>query len=342
MVYEGKEKYIFVSYAHKDTKQVVATIKALQMNGYRVWYDKGIEAGTEWPEYIAEHLEACECFIAFMSKNALDSNNCRQEINRACDLNKKLLVIYLEDVELTPGMRLRLSSTQAMFKFRLGSDEEFYEQLCKARIFADCKEPQPPKVEETDSKDVFIHDGSSEEAAKKEIKKEPEKIEQSFQKKIKEIIEFDDEDDDGDLNDKSDVKLSPKAKTLNSFIIILELLAIPLYAVVVRFATTNDFSFWQIIGLAVAPRVLVSLINLISVNVMKKNLTKEEFEEIEGAQYGMAVLSVCLAAIISIFTVRTPGSVFTHILVALGLGIASSIATFIVWLINIMVNSSED
>ena len=25
--------------------------------GFRIWYDEGIEAGTEWPEYIAEHLE---------------------------------------------------------------------------------------------------------------------------------------------------------------------------------------------------------------------------------------------------------------------------------------------
>ena len=52
-VYEGSEPYIFVSYAHKDAAMVMPLITGLQDRGFRVWFDAGIEAGTEWPEYIA-------------------------------------------------------------------------------------------------------------------------------------------------------------------------------------------------------------------------------------------------------------------------------------------------
>ncbi|MBE6974304.1 MAG: toll/interleukin-1 receptor domain-containing protein [Ruminococcaceae bacterium] len=71
--YEGSEPYIFVSYAHKDSARVLPVIEGLQAKGFRVWYDAGIEAGTEWPEYIAEHLMGANCVIAFISESALES-----------------------------------------------------------------------------------------------------------------------------------------------------------------------------------------------------------------------------------------------------------------------------
>ncbi|MBQ1488402.1 MAG: toll/interleukin-1 receptor domain-containing protein, partial [Lachnospiraceae bacterium] len=47
--YEGKEKYIFISYSHKDTDRVMPIISRLMNEGFRVWYDDGISPGTEWP-----------------------------------------------------------------------------------------------------------------------------------------------------------------------------------------------------------------------------------------------------------------------------------------------------
>lgn len=61
--YEGNEPYIFVSYAHKDSNHVLPIITSLQAQGFRVWYDAGIEAGTEWPEYIAGRLDGCAVFF---------------------------------------------------------------------------------------------------------------------------------------------------------------------------------------------------------------------------------------------------------------------------------------
>ena len=87
-VYEGREPYIFISYAHKDSHRVLPIVEALAEKGYRIWYDAGIEAGTEWPEYIATHLLSCGAMLAFLSESFDSSHNCRREINYAIDKKK--------------------------------------------------------------------------------------------------------------------------------------------------------------------------------------------------------------------------------------------------------------
>ena len=139
-VYEGSENYIFVSYAHKDSKVVVPIINALQSAGFRVWYDQGIQAGTEWPEYIEDHLNHCKCVLVCMSPSTIDSMNCRNEINYACMLKKDMLIVYLEETVLAKGMNLQLNSQQSLFRYRHSTDETFLEEVIKANILQSCKE----------------------------------------------------------------------------------------------------------------------------------------------------------------------------------------------------------
>ena len=138
-VYEGNEKYIFVSYAHKDTHIVLPIIEELQKKGFRVWYDGGIEAGTEWPEYIADHLERCAVALLFISDNALASRNCTREINFAISEGCDMLAIYLSDVKLSSGMKMQLGTIQALFRNRFIDDESFTAAIVNARIIARCK-----------------------------------------------------------------------------------------------------------------------------------------------------------------------------------------------------------
>ena len=141
--YEGNEPYIFISYAHKDSEKVLPIIQALQDRGFRVWYDAGIEAGTEWPEYIAEHLDGCACFLAFISQSALDSHNCRREINFAIELRKDPLAVYLEDVKLSLGMRMQLGTLQAMFYNRHNGMDSFMDALAVCELLKPCKGELP-------------------------------------------------------------------------------------------------------------------------------------------------------------------------------------------------------
>ena len=138
-VYEGSEPYIFLSYSHENTDEVMPIFEGLSDNGFRIWYDAGVEAGTEWPEYIAEHLESASCLIAFMTSAFMDSYNCRQELNFAMELNIPILVIYLEDIKLTSGMRMRLCLTQAMYKTRHDSEESFFRALYAAKLLSPCR-----------------------------------------------------------------------------------------------------------------------------------------------------------------------------------------------------------
>ena len=138
-VYEGSEPYIFISYAHKDSAKMLPIIRKLQQIGFRIWFDEGIEAGSEWPEYVAEHLLNSSCVLAFITKNAVASPNCRQEINFAIDEEKPLLVIHLEETTLTPGMRMRLNSHQQMFYNRHADVESFVATLSDSVLLKGCK-----------------------------------------------------------------------------------------------------------------------------------------------------------------------------------------------------------
>ena len=144
--YEGKENYIFISYAHKDSDRVLPVIKALNDASFRVWYDAGIEAGSEWPENVAEHLCGSAVTLIFLSKNALESHNCVREIHFAISEKKDILVIYLEDVQLTAGMRMQLGPLQALFRNRYATEKEFLKALLTAKIVKPCKKKDAANV----------------------------------------------------------------------------------------------------------------------------------------------------------------------------------------------------
>lgn len=147
--YDGDEPYIFVSYAHKDAAIVVPTIQTLQERGYRIWFDLGIEAGTEWSNNIAAHLQQCAAFLVFTSKNSVQSENCLDEISFAKAHQKPSLMIFLEDdVVLPVGTEMQTARFQRMFRSRHHSQETFIQKICEATMLDSCREGNvaPPPV----------------------------------------------------------------------------------------------------------------------------------------------------------------------------------------------------
>lgn len=141
--YSGNENYVFVSYSHRNTNAVIEIIKQLQHDGYRVWYDEGIDPGSEWDENIADHVEKCFCFLAFLSKEYIVSSNCKDELNFARELDKPRLLIYLEDIELPSGLRMRLSRLQAIHMYRYANMDSFYEKLADFSALEKCRTVLP-------------------------------------------------------------------------------------------------------------------------------------------------------------------------------------------------------
>ena len=132
--YEGQEAYIFISYCHKDRASVFPIIEQMARDGYRVWYDEGIDPGSEWPEIIASHLNGSAACIAFITENAVNSHNCKREINFALLKKKPFISVILEPVQMSMGMEMQLAATQAIFKYTLESEKEFYKKLYAARM----------------------------------------------------------------------------------------------------------------------------------------------------------------------------------------------------------------
>lgn len=144
--YEGSEGYLFVSYAHRDTEQVLPVLAALQERGYRVWYDDGIAPGSEWPENIAQHLNDCALVLAFVSNRSMESANCRREITFALSKKKPFLGIVLEPTQMSLGMELQLSAQQCVMKYSYQEEARFLEKVCACPDMEPCleKAPEPP------------------------------------------------------------------------------------------------------------------------------------------------------------------------------------------------------
>ena len=127
VAYRGNDPYIFISYSHRDGNSVRGIIERMQLDGYRIWFDDGIDPGTEWDENIATHIENCGYFIAFVSNNYIGSENCKDELNYARELSKDRILVYLEAAKLPSGMAMRLNRLQAIHKYT-------YEDKCRQKI----------------------------------------------------------------------------------------------------------------------------------------------------------------------------------------------------------------
>ena len=131
--YEGSEPYIFISYAHADQQAVMSVVGDMHRRGYNIWYDEGIEVGSEWPECIAEHLGGASLVLAFISNSYMRSDNCRREMHFTLTKRKKIINIFLENTEMTPGMEMQIGSIFALMKFAM-SDTIFFDKLYAAPL----------------------------------------------------------------------------------------------------------------------------------------------------------------------------------------------------------------
>ena len=139
VAYKGTDPYIFISYAHKDSDIVLPIISRLQKDGYRVWYDEGIAPGSNWDKYISEHLDRCSVVIGFLSKAYVKSQNCRDELSLTRLKGKPMNLVYVDDVQLSSGLKMRYGRIQALFLQNTDRDE-FFDKLYRADAIGSAKE----------------------------------------------------------------------------------------------------------------------------------------------------------------------------------------------------------
>lgn len=110
--YDGDQPFIFVSYKHQDLGELAPILHYITKKGYNVWYDKGIQGGTEWDAVIEKKLMGCSLVLLFVSKSAINSKYVRREAKFADILNKPIVSVKLEEANLTYGMGMLLTQYQ--------------------------------------------------------------------------------------------------------------------------------------------------------------------------------------------------------------------------------------
>ena len=345
VAYEGNQPYIFISYSHRNSRYIHGVIEFLQNSGYRVWFDGGIEAGSEWPEYIASHLEGCSCVLTFMSNAFVASDNCKRELHFAQDLKKPLLNVYIEEVNLPAGLRMQLGLCQAMYRDNFRTEGEFLHSLARARILAECRDKsveavvmEPVRVEsemgeeETVWSGDAIPAGDADDGALDDFDKELEK----FEDHIEELTEEEDEEPAEDVP-----PMSGGMKLLGWTMILLELSYCLIGPAVLDLFTAQEMGLWKLIMLYALPHIALAVLNSMLSKVMVGRTHPSQRDYFTVPLFFLSVLTGVVAAIVGISRVHYDLAGFVRFLIALGLNIIPAAAAFVIYAVA-MVSDKKD
>lgn len=83
---------VFISYSRRDSDFVRELHEALRERGKEVWVDwEDIPPAARWREELREALEDSDAFVFVISPDSATSKYCREEIDRAAELHKRIV-----------------------------------------------------------------------------------------------------------------------------------------------------------------------------------------------------------------------------------------------------------
>ena len=129
--YSGSKPYAFVSYAHADKVDDYNAIRHFHDAKLNLWYDDGIPPAEEWQNEIAQKIMGSDMFAVFLSPRACASSHVNREIQFALSENKPILPVFLEEITLTPSLKLCLQQFQSCFYYKIGWQKKAIEVMRK-------------------------------------------------------------------------------------------------------------------------------------------------------------------------------------------------------------------
>jgi len=135
--YSGSKPFAFVSYAHADKVLVYNAMRHFHEANLNLWYDDGIPPAEEWQNEIAQKIMSADMFAVFLSPSACSSSHVNREIQFALSENKPMLPIFLEEITLTPSLKLCLQQFQSCFYYKLGWQKKAIEVMRNVLAKAD-------------------------------------------------------------------------------------------------------------------------------------------------------------------------------------------------------------
>lgn len=137
-VYQGNLPHIYVGFSYRDEQQAQAIIQGLQQRGYRVFFDQGIQAGSDWSCPVIRHLNNCTVFLPVLTRNFMRSQNCVQELHYALAQGLPILPIYLEDLTSENCWEMPLNKLTSLWYTASQDDSSFWKAICSSEILNPC------------------------------------------------------------------------------------------------------------------------------------------------------------------------------------------------------------
>ena len=95
---------IFISYSRRDRERVNFMAKALEAQGYSVWWDRELRAGEEFDNVIDKYIKASTAIVVVWSNTSVNSNWVKEEAEDGV-VDNKLVPALIDDVVIPRGFR---------------------------------------------------------------------------------------------------------------------------------------------------------------------------------------------------------------------------------------------
>lgn len=136
-----KDNYYFVSYSHKDYKEVLKDILRLEALGVNIWYDNEMHIGENWREIAELYLSKFQCagVIFYLTENSILSPACNQEVEYVLTHDKQFLSINkaLDGRPLESGYGMLNTLIERGFKCEKSLVENFKKAFPDEVLFLD-------------------------------------------------------------------------------------------------------------------------------------------------------------------------------------------------------------
>ena len=123
------QKDIFFSYSRKDKERIKPIVRALESQGWSVWWDIQIPPGETFDDVIEDALEHACCVIVAWSEHSVISNWVRNEASEGND-RRVLVPILLDKVKIPLAFRRIQAANLVQWGGDIGN-EEFQKLIAK-------------------------------------------------------------------------------------------------------------------------------------------------------------------------------------------------------------------